>query len=167
MHKLKEKLMDELYDYEEKVKKNPNAKMSDSELQKVHMITDTVKNIDKIEMLEGDGYSQDGGSSYAMDGRVGRNDGRGGNRGGQGGNYSRDGEWMARGNYNDQHRMGGGHSYDDGDSSYARRKRDSMGRYSRDDGREDMTEKLREMMQEAEGEEREAIRRCLRDIEKA
>lgn len=142
MHKIKEKLMEILDEYEDRARNNPDGRLSDMEIQKIHMLTDTVKNICKIEMLEdGEGYSErvDG------DARIG---------------YSRDGEWMARGGY-------GGNSYREGGSSYARRRRDSMGRYSRADGKEHMAEKLREMMMEAEGEEREAIRKCLKEIEKA
>lgn len=147
MHKIKEKLMEILDEYEDRARNNPDGRLSDMEIQKIHMLTDTVKNICKIEMLEdGEGYSE------RVDGDVHVGYGREG--------YSRDGEWMARGGY-------GGNSYREGGSSYARRRRDSMGRYSRADGKEHMAEKLREMMQEAEGEEREAIRKCLKEIEKA
>lgn len=160
MHKLKEKLMDILDEYEERAKNNPDGRLSESEIQKIHMLTDTVKNICKIEMLEdGDGYSEridgDGRGWYSREGNSREG-------------YIRDGEWMARGGYGgNSYREGGGNSYNDGGSSYGRRKRDSMGRYSRAEGKERMTEKLREMMQEAEGEEREAIRRCLKEIENA
>lgn len=149
MHKIKEKLMDILDEYEERARSNPDGKLSDAEIQKIHMLTDTVKNICKIEMLEdGEGYSE----------RI-DSDTRGG--------YSRDGQWIARGGYGGNSYREGRNGYNDGGSSYARRKRDSMGRYSRADGKEHMVEKLREMMQEAEGEEREVIRRCLREIENA
>jgi hypothetical protein len=148
MHKLKEKLMDELYDYEEKIKKNPNARMNDMELEKVHKISDTVKNLCKIEMLEdGEGYSEDGG------------------------------HWMARGNYGGGHGTHGMHSYNDGGyneggSSYAcgRRyaKRDSMGRYSRDDGKNDIIESLEDMMDDASTEkERRALRECISTMKNA
>jgi hypothetical protein len=147
MHKIKEKLMEILDEYEDRARNNPDGRLSDMEIQKIHMLTDTVKNICKIEMLEdGEGYSE------RVDGDVHVGYGREG--------YSRDGEWMARGGY-------GGNSYREGGSSYARRRRDSMGRYSRADGKEHMAEKLREMMMEADGEEREAIRKCLKEIEKA
>ena len=156
MYKLKEKLLDELYEYEDKAKKNPDARISDSEVQKIHILTDTVKNICKIEMLEdGGGYSE----------RI-DSDSKGG--------YSRrGGEWEARGGYGDTYMRdggmssynNGGHSYDGG-NSYGRRKRDSMGRYSRADGKEQMTDHLREMMENAQGEEREAIRECINKLEK-
>ena len=154
MHKIKEKLMDILDEYEERARKNPEGSMSEAEIQKIHMLTDTIKNICKIEMLEGgEGYSEqidgDGQSGYSREG------------------YSRDGKWMARGGYSsNSSRDGGGSSYDEGGSSY-RRRRDSMGRYSRAEGKERMVEKLREMMNEAEGEERETISKWLKEIENA
>lgn len=63
LHELKEKLCDEL----EEIAKKPD--MSAGDLETVHKLTDTIKNIDKIDMLEDDG------------------------------GYSRDGDWMARGTY--------------------------------------------------------------------
>lgn len=162
MHKIKEKLMEELYEVESKLKKAGDGKISAGDLEYIHKLTDTIKNIDKIEMLEeGDGYSEDGGN------------------------------WMARGMY-------GGNSYEGGNSS-ARRKRDSMGRYSREgggygedggssydgegrgggrgysrerysraDAKEHMIEKMEEMMGMAESEEeRRAIRQCIQKLENA
>lgn len=73
------------------------------------------------------------------------------------GGYSRDGEWEAdmRGTY--------GRS-----SSYRGRHRDSMGRYSRTDAREHMRAKLEDMMRDADNDTaREAIRRCMDQIERA
>ena len=127
MHELREKLCEEL----EEIARKPE--MSAGDLEAVHKLTDTIKNIDKIEMLEEDG------------------------------GYSRAGDWEAdlRGTY------GRG-------SSYRGRKRDSMGRYSRDgrmDGysrhnaRESMMEQAREMMEDATNErEREAIRRFMSEL---
>ena len=68
LHDLKEKLCEELEDYARK------QDMGAGDLEVIHKLTDTIKNIDKICMLEGeDGYSQssgyDGGSSYANRGR--------------------------------------------------------------------------------------------------
>lgn len=100
MHKIKEMLMDEIYEYEEKAKMKSGGKLSAGDLETLHKLTDTVKNIDKIEMYEDDGeYSQagsymgegriygntyDGGMSYARGrGRTARRDSRG--------RYSRDG----------------------------------------------------------------------------
>lgn len=67
MEKLKKMLCAELEDYGEQ------KSLSVSDLEKIHKITDTIKNIEKIEMLKGDGYSEhypydDRGSSYARRG---------------------------------------------------------------------------------------------------
>ena len=40
---------------------NRTGKLNGAALDELHTITDTIKNIDKIQMLENDGYSQDGG----------------------------------------------------------------------------------------------------------
>lgn len=131
---LKDKLCEEL----EEIARKPE--MSAGDLEAVHKLTDTIKNIDKIAMLEDD----DG--------------------------YSNDGDWEARGRY--------AHMYDEGGSSYARgRKRDSMGRYSRDgrdysrrggrgysrdDAKGDMIDKLEDMKEDAKSERaRETIDRCI------
>lgn len=139
LKKIREMCEDELKDL---MKKGELKTMGNLEI--ANKLTDTIKNIDKIEMLETEGgHSQAG--------------------------YARAGEWTAdmRGNY------GRGNSYadramydredsrayDDGMS----RRRDSMGRYSRGG---DMAEQLRSMMDEAGSErEREAIRTALRGIE--
>lgn len=129
MHELKEKLCEEL----EEIARKPE--MSAGDLEAAHKLTDTIKNIDKIEMLEEDG------------------------------GYSRAGDWEAdmRGTYASG-------------SSYRGRKRDSMGRYSRDgrmggysrhDAKEAMMEQAREMMEDATNErEREAIRRFMTELER-
>ena len=124
--------------------------VSVSTLEKIHKLSDTYKNLCKIEMLEEEsegGYSETRGgrtrSSYAM----------------------------------------GGSSYDD-DMMYSERrgrgrnaKRDSMGRYSSDSGydggysRHDakdwMMSQLGEMMEDADPKEREALKECMRAIERA
>lgn len=76
--------------------------------------------------------------------------------GGEG--YSNSGDWEARG------RFGHGSSYEDGGSSYAR-KRDSMGRYSRSEGKSRAVETLRAMLDDADSEaDRDAINRCMRAL---
>ena len=139
------KLCDELEEYGEK-------KLDAGSLDVIDKLAHTIKNLDKIiEKYEENEYSE----RYAMEGGSYQ---RGGNRGGQGnrGGYSRE---MA---------------YDDGmmNGSYARGrgrnvKRDSMGRYSREDGyserenshrgtgtysygssKEEMLEKIEEMKRE-------------------
>lgn len=152
MEDLKDLLCAELEDYAEKGKKS--GKMSMGELDSIHKLTDTVKNILKIDMLEGEtGYSEDG--AYMGEGRI----------------YGT--------SYDDDMRRGGGYSYARGRGRYA--KRDSMGRYSRDDGymrrdvgysREDgkeyMMERLGELMDEAQKpSEKEALRRCMDALKRA
>lgn len=157
MEDLKDLLCAELEDYAEKGKKS--GKMSMGDLDSIHKLTDTVKNILKIDMLEGEtGYSEDG--AYIGEGRI----------------YGT--------SYDDGMRRGGGYSYARGRGRYA--KRDSMGRYSRDDGymrrdgrgmrdgysREEgkayMMEQLEDMMDDAEKPaEKEALRRCMEALKRA
>lgn len=154
MHDLKDLLCAELEDYAEKGKKS--GKMSMGDLESIHKLTDTVKNILKIDMLkEESGYSEDG--AYMGEGRI----------------YGT--------SYDDGMRRGGGYSYARGRGRYA--KRDSMGRYSRDDGymhrgmrdgysrddgKEYMMEQLEDMMADAEKPaEKEALRRCMEALKRA
>lgn len=157
MHDLKDLLCAELEDYAENGKKS--GKMSMGDLDSIHKLTDTVKNILKIDMLEEEsGYSEDG--HYMGEGRI----------------YGT--------SYDDGMRRGGGYSYARGRGRYA--KRDSMGRYSRDDGymrrdvrgmrdgysRDDgkayMMEQLEDMMEDAEKPaEKEALRRCMEALKRA
>lgn len=120
-------------------------------LEKIHKLSDTYKNLCKIEMLE---EESDGGYSEARGGRT-------------------------RSSY-----AMGGSSYDD-DMMYSERrgrgrnaKRDSMGRYSSDGGSYDggysrhdakdwMMNQLGEMMGDADPKEREALKECMRAIERA
>ena len=134
IHELKEKLCDELEEIANK------GELGAGDLEIVHKLTDTIKNLDKIEMLEDGGYSQAG--DWEIEGRA----------------YN-------RGN------------------SYARRKRDSMGRYSRDgrmmrsgyrDGRmysraeakDDIMEKIEDMMGDADEKEKVILRRAMTELEK-
>ena len=133
MHELKEKLCDELEEIANK------GELGAGDLEIIHKLTDTIKNLDKIEMLEdGDGYSQAGNWEADMRGTYGRG------------------------------------------SSYRGRKRDSMGRYSREgrmipgrmysraDAKEDMMDQMEDLMSQAGSErEREAIRRCMKQLENA
>ena len=63
LYDLKEKLCKELEEYAQK------SNMNAGDLEMVHKLTDTIKNVDKIVMLEEGGYSQaadmDSPSSYA------------------------------------------------------------------------------------------------------
>ena len=126
MHELKEKLCDELEEIARK------GDLSAGDLETVSKLAATIKDLGKIEMMDGDGYSQNG-------------------------------DWMARGTY-------------DRDHSYRGRRRDSMGRYSRDgrrmysmnDAKEDMMAEMEALMDKAGSErERDAIRRCMKQLENA
>ena len=136
IEKIKEMLNSELEIFGKK-----NA-LTIADLEKIHKLTDTIKNLDKIMLLEEDEYEV-GGSSYAR---------------GRGRNAKRD-------------RMGRYSSdvaYYDDDVSYSR---DGRGRrYSRDDGysnaSDDMMSMLGEMMEDANPKEREAIKECMRALER-
>lgn len=88
---------------------NQRGSVNQADIDRIYKLTTSIKNIQKIEMMEDEGSSMYGGSSYRMsrDGResYGRNGSYGGTRGLM--TYERD----------------GGASY---------RGRDAMGRYSRD-----------------------------------
>ena len=163
MHKLKEMLMNEIYEYEEKAKKMSGGKLSQSELDRIHKLTDSVKNIDKIEILEdGEGYSEDGaymgegriyGTSYARGrGRNARRDrmGRYSSDDGmsyEGGSYARGGQGGRGGN------MGGNR----GGSSYG---------MSYDGAKEHLMDKAEEMLEMThDPKERRAIEKFMRELE--
>ena len=159
MHKIKEMLMNELYEYEEKAKKMSGGKLSVQELEKIHKLTDTVKNIDKIELLEdGEGYSEDG--HYMGEGRIyGTSYARG-----RGRNARRDS--MGRYSRDDSMSYDRDSSYNDG-MSYARgsMRGGRMG-YSRDGAKEHLIEKAEEMFDMASDEkERRAIKHFIKQLE--
>lgn len=58
MHLIRDKLVDELHEFEKKIKSNPTAMMSAQEIERLKMILSAIKNIDKIEMYEDNGYSE-------------------------------------------------------------------------------------------------------------
>ena len=102
------------------------------DLEIAHKLTATIKNIDKIEMMEDDGYSRDG--DYSSDG-----------------DYSRGGDWQAdmRGTY------GRGSSYARRGTHYVR------GHYSRADSMEHLREQINDMMRETDDDRvKEALRRA-------
>lgn len=160
MHDLKDLLCAELEDYAEKGKKS--GKMSMGDLESIHKLTDTVKNILKIDMLEGEsGYSEDG--AYMGEGRIYGTSYDGYDRGTS---YAR-----GRGRYAKRDSVGRyssrGMSYDD-DASYARGSRYGNRGYSRDDGKTYMMEQLEDMMEQAQKPaEREALKKCMQALERA
>ena len=141
IEKIKKMLCKELDEYAMK------SRISGTDLDMIWKLTDTVKNLDKIEMLEdGDsygGYSEMreypymGGSSYAR---------------GRGRYAKRD----SMGRYSSDDRM----SYDDYSEKMDRR-------YSRDDAKDHMIDKLGEMMTSADEEQREILKDAMRKIERA
>lgn len=161
MEDLKDLLCAELEDYAEKGKKS--GKMSMGDLESIHKLTDTVKNIMKIDVLKEEvGYSEDG--HYMGEGRI------------YGTSYDdgmhRDGGYSyARGRRYAKRDSMGRYSRDDGmmhGTSYARDGRGMRGGYSRDDGKHYMMEQLEEMMEEAEKPaEKEALRRCMDALKRA
>lgn len=135
MYELKEKLCKEL----DEIARKPEMGAGDLEI--IHKLTDTIKNIDKIDMLEDDGYSQagyrDGGSSY--------------NRGSS---YANRGKHYVRGHYSRD--------------GYSMEGRGNRGGYSRHDAKEAMMEQMEMLMEQAGSErEREAIRRCISQLDQA
>ena len=145
LEKLKEALCEELDKF------GKSGDITVNSLEKIHKLTDTIKNIDKIMMLEeeggySEGYMDDGmmhGNSYARGRRYAKRDSMG--------RYSSEG-----GSYD------GGSSYrgGQGGSSYE-------GGYSRHDAKDWMMSQLGEMMEDADPKEREALKKCMRAIEEA
>lgn len=154
MHDLKDLLCADLEDYAEKGKKS--GKMSMGDLDSIHKLTDTVKNILKIDILEEEtGYSEDG--HYMGEGRIYGTSYDGYDRGAS---YAR-----GRGRYAKRDSMGR-YSRDDG---YMRRDvRNMRDGYSRDEGKAYMMEQLEDMMEDAENPaEKEALRRCMEALKRA
>lgn len=87
LHDLKKKMLDELMEVAQK------RELSAGDLEMAHKLTDTVKNIDKILMLEDSGYSRRG--------------------------YSRDDNWRGGASYDGEGSYEGGGSYARG--GYSRR----------------------------------------------
>ena len=158
MHDLKDLLCAELEDFAEKGKKS--GKMSMGDLETVHKLTDTVKNIMKIDVLKEEaGYSEDG--HYMGEGRIYGTSYESGYSERGGSSYAR-----GRGRYARRDSMGR-YSRDDG-MSYASGGRGMRGGYSRDDGKEYMMEQLEEMMEQAQKPaEKEALRRCMDALKRA
>ncbi len=183
MDDLKDLLCAELEEYAEKGKKS--GKMSAADLDGIHKLTDTVKNIMKINVLEEEmegGYSEDG--RYMGEGRIyGMSYDGGMSYEGGGSSYARGGRGRGRNARRDsmgRYSSRGGSSYDDGmmgGQSYARGGRGGNrggnssyrgGGYSRDDGKEYMMEQLEEMMEQAQKPaEKEALRRCMDALKRA
>ena len=151
IEKIKKMLCKELDEYAMK------QKLTGGDLDMIWKLTDTVKNLDKISMLEeSEGYSEE----------------RGGMRGRSymhGSSYDDDmmySERRGRGRYAKRDSMGRyssdmGSSYDD----YSEERMDR--RYSKDDAKDHMINKLGSMMESADPNEREILKDCMRKLERA
>ena len=124
---------------------NKTGKLSGAALNELHMVTDTIKNLDKIEALEDGGYSE--ATDFMGEGRM------------YGTSYARG----RRGNVRRDNM--GRYSRNDGYADNTRRYSRNDG-YSYGDGKEEMMEQLEEMMETADGTSREAIRRCMEEIKR-
>ena len=137
MHDLKDKLCQEL----EEIARKPEMGAGDLEI--IHKLTDTIKNICKIDMLEEDG------------------------------GYSRDGDWEARGSYNRgssyrgrKRDSMGRYARDGRDDGYSGRMMPDR-IYSRADAKEHMMDELEEAMNAATTDrERDIIKRAMDQLEK-
>ena len=150
-----------LYDYVcDELQEVEKDGLKASNLDSTDKLVNIKKNLLKIEKYEDEGYSMDGGywtaeGSYA--------DGIGNMR-----NYSgaRRGEHWVRGHYSrDGYRMSDRRMYG-ADHSMARR-RDSRGRYSRDDAKDNIMSKLGEMMPMADDRQRDILENAMHQLENA
>ena len=158
MHRIKKMLCKELEEYAEK-----NKLSSASDLEMIWRLTDTIKNIDKIEMFEEEngGYSEAGErrSSYRMGGASYDDDMAYSEARGRGRYARRDsmGRYSSESGSYEDYSKGGGSSYE----------RDGRGGYSRNDAKDHMMSKIGELMEGANPKEREALKEAMRAIEKA
>ena len=152
IEKIKKMLCKELDEYAMK------SKLTGGDLDMIWKLTDTVKNLDKIFMLEeSEGYSE----------------ARGGMRGRSymhGSSYDDDmmySERRGRGRYAKRDSMGRysseGGSYDD----YSEEGSYRGGRYSRNDAKDHILNKMGEMMTSADEEQKEILKDAMRKIERA
>lgn len=165
MHKIKEKLKEELKMLEKQIEKKDS--LSSSDLEMIHKISDTIKNIDKIEMLEDGegGYSER--TRWTGDGRIygeSYNDEDMSYARGRGRNARRDsmGRYSREGNasYND------GQSYNNAYPYMGDGRSENRG-YSRAEGKNKMIECLEDLAENADTKSREAIHRAIKQIENA
>lgn len=154
LHKLKDMLCEEL----EKIAMK--GELTAGSLETVHKLTDTIKNIDKIEMLEEgeEGYSERRDSM----GRYARADGMMYHEpyDERGGSYrSRRGTHYVRGHYS----RDGGYTGED----MGAMERETRRGYSRGDGKDRMMHELGMMMEDADEHERRILERAMSEIRKA
>lgn len=138
MHELKKQLKNDIKEFE-----NVKRPLTGASLDLLHKMTDTLKNICKIEMLEEESeYSErggEGGSSYARGRRNTPRDRMGRYTSyGMGGSYGEEGYSEEGGSYR---------------SSYAGAK-------------DHMMSKLGAMMEGADPESREILKKCMQDLDR-
>lgn len=150
IHEMKESLCKEIDEI------SKHGQISHSALEELMKLTKTYKNLCEIEMFEEyDGGSYDDGISH----RRGR--GAGAKRDSMG-RYSSEGSYTG-GSYGD-----GYMSRDDGGSMRGSYRGGSYGGYSREDGKEHMIQKLRDMMGGASNQkERQILSECMESLERA
>ncbi len=139
---LRERICEELDEVAHEIKEK--RELSDKEIEVIHKLTDIVKNIDKIHMLDEDGYS--GAGEWEAKGHFGDEYAR----------HHDGGSSYARGRKRD---------------SMGRYSRDSRrmndGRYSRDDGKEHMISKLEDMLDDVDNDRvKSAIHKVITELEK-
>ena len=139
MYELKDKLCKEL----DEIARKPEMGAGDLEI--IHKLTDTIKNLDKIEMLEDGGYSQEG---YSREGS---------NSYARGSSYANRGKHYVRGHYSQD----GGYSRDGRGGGYSRDGR----MYSRTDAKEYMMGQIEDMMDGANDREKDILRRAMQQLE--
>jgi hypothetical protein len=144
-------------EYIEKIKKmlcrelekfSMKAELNVTDLEKIHKLSDTIKNLDKIKMLEeeSEGYSEArmgrGGSRYSYDDEMMYSERRG-----RGRNAKRDsmGRYSSEGGYAEDYRGG---------------------MYSYDDAKDHLMSKIGEAMESADPNEREILKDCMRKLER-
>ena len=139
LEKLKDALCEELDKF------GKSGDITVNSLEKIHKLTDTIKNIDKIMMLEEDGgYSE----TYMGDGAM------------YGGSYARGRRYAIRDSMG-RYSKDGGYSEDD---DYSERR---MGRgYSRDEATDHLMRQLGNMMEDAAPKQRETLKKWIRELER-
>ncbi len=145
LEKLKEALCEELDKF------GKSGDITVNSLDKIHRLTDTIKNIDKIMALEAsEGYSEAigrtymRGSSYDDDMMYSERRGRNAKRDSMG-RYSRDGDYSEDDDYSER-RMGRG--------------------YSRDEATDHLMRQLGNMMEDADPKQRETLKKWMRELER-
>lgn len=154
MNEIKNKLLPELKKFAMK------PELSVSDLEKLHKLSDVIKNFCKIKMLEeeSEGYSEArggrGGSRYSYDDEMMYSERRG-----RGSNAKRD----RMGRYSSE---GGSYDYSEDGNSYRRGRSSYEGGMSFDGAKDHMMNKLGEMMTSANEDEREILKDCMRKLER-